>query len=197
MRGRSLLTARLKAGVVRQVAIVGKAGTSAFAPFKDESWEIWGMAWIGMPRASRFFDLHSEVHMAGNPDRATVEEWIGKAMARSPDAPVYCDPSRVPLYKNAVEYPLQQVMNFLPIPFLENSVAYMLALAIYERVDALGLYGVHMMASGEYAFERPSITYLVGLAQGRGITVDIPPGSPLFISDFHAGRYGQAGGRRF
>lgn len=182
---------------MRQVAIVGKAGTWTAAPFKDESWEIWGMAWIGMPRASRFFDLHSEDHMAENRDRATVEEWIGTATARSPAAPVYCDPTRMHVYKNAVEYPLRDVMGFLPIAYLENSVAYMIALAIYERVDRIGLYGVHMMASGEYAFERPSITYLVGLAQGRGIDVDIPPGSPLFISDFNAGRYGQAGGRRF
>ena len=66
-----------------------------------------------------------------------------------------------------------------------------------ERADRIGLYGVHMMGSGQYAFERPSITYLVGLAQGRGIEVEIPLGSPLFISDFNAGRYGQAGGRRF
>lgn len=182
---------------MRQVAIVGKAGTSALAPFKDEGWEIWGMAWIVMPRASRLFDLHSETHLEENKDRSTVEDWIAKAVERSPDAPVYCEPSRMSAYKTAVEYPLQEVAAFLPIAFLENSVAYMLALAIYERVDRIGLYGVHMMASGEYAFERPSITYLVGLAQGRGITVDIPPGSPLFISDFHAGRYGQAGGRRF
>lgn len=182
---------------MRKVAIVGKAGTSGFAPFSDESWEIWGMAWIGMPRASRFFDMHSEEHLAENKDRAIVEEWIGKATARSPDAPVYCDPTRMHAYKNAIEYPLREVMKSMPIPYLENSIAYMMAQAIYEKVGQIGLYGVHMMSSGEYAFERPSITYLVGLAQGRGISVDIPPGSPLFISDFHAGRYGQAGGRRF
>lgn len=176
---------------------MGKAGTSALAPFRDESWEIWGMAWIVMSRASRLFDVHSEDHLAENPQRATVEEWIGKSVALFPGVPVYCEPTRMHAYKTAIEYPLRDVMEFLPIPFLENSVAYMLALAIHERVDRIGLYGIHMMSSGEYAFERPSITYLVGLAQGLGITVDIPPGSPLFISDFNAGRYGQSGGRRF
>lgn len=184
-------------GPKRSVAIVGKAGTSAFAPFRDESWEIWGMPWIVMPRASRFFDLHCEQVWNEGPRKLGFDEWVDKGVAASPDAPVYCEPTRMGAYRNAIEYPLGDVMASLPIPFLENSVAYMIALAIFEGVDRIGLYGIHMMGSGEYAFERPSITYLVGLAQGRGIAVDIPPGSPLFISDFNAGRYGQAGGRRF
>jgi hypothetical protein len=182
---------------VRQVAIVGKAGTYALAPFRDESWEIWGMPWIVTPRTSRFFDLHSQACWADGPATTDADEWIGKNAEKFPDAPVYCDPTRMHAYKVAVEYPLQDVMADLPIPFLENSVAYMIALAIYERVERIALYGIHMMGGREYAYERPSITYLVGLAQGRGITVDIAPGSPLFISDFNAGRYGQAGGRRF
>lgn len=182
---------------MRKIAIVGKAGTSAFAPFRDESWEIWGMPWIVMPRASRLFDLHSQECWADGPQKAGADEWVAKNADLFPDVPVYCDPTRMHAYKTAVEYPLKEVMDFLPVPFLENSVAYMIALAIFEHADQIGLYGIHMMGSGEYAFERPSITYLVGLAQGRGIEVDIPPGSPLFISDFKAGRYGQAVGRRF
>jgi hypothetical protein len=183
---------------MRQVAIVGKAGTYAFAPFRDESWEIWGMPWIVTPQASRFFDMHSqECWVAGPQKKTDAEEWMAKSAEKFPDVPVYCDPTRMHAYKGAVEYPLGDVMASLPIPFLENSIAYMVALAIHERVERIGLYGVHLMGSGEYAYERPSVTYLVGLAQGRGIDVVIPPGSPLFISDFNAGRYGQAGGRRF
>jgi len=183
---------------MRKVAIVGKAGTSAFTPFRDDSWEIWGMPWIVMPRVSRQFDLHSQDCWDAGPGRdPSNDEWIGRNAEKFPDVPVYCEPTRMHRYKVAVEYPLAAVMASLPIAFLENSVAYMLALAIHERADRIGLFGVHMMGSGEYAFERPSITYLVGLAQGRGIEVEIPPGSPLFVSDFNAGRYGQAGGRRF
>jgi hypothetical protein len=53
-----------------------------------------------------------------------------------------------------------------------------------------------MMGTHEYAAERPSVTYLIGLAQGKGIKVSIAPGSPLFMSCHVAGRYGLPGGRR-
>jgi hypothetical protein len=182
---------------MRKVAIVGKAATAAFAPFQDEGWEIWGMPWVGMPRASRLFDMHSQARMDESPLGADAARWIAKLRDLYRGVPVYCEPTRMHAFETAVEYPLQAVMEFLPIPFLENTVAYQIALALCEGVDVIGLYGVHLIASGEYAFERPSVTYLVGLAQGRGVKVEIAPGSPLFISDFNAGRYGQAGTRRF
>ncbi len=182
---------------MRKVAIIGKAGTVGLAPWRDETWEIWGMPWISCPRVDRFFDMHSQQMCDESVLFPEAKEWIAKTQEQFPDVPVYCDPTRAHAYKNPIEYPLNSVLKFLPIPFLENSIAYMLALAILEDVREIALYGVHLMASGEYAFERPSVTYLVGLAQGRGILVTIAPGSPLFISDFNAGRYGQAGGRRF
>lgn len=182
---------------MRRVAILGKAGTSAFAPWHDETWEIWGMPWISCPRVTRLFDMHSQARCDESHLFPEAAVFIEKTIATIPEVPVYCDPTRMHAYPNPVLYPLEEVRHFLPIPYLENSIAYMLALALMEGVDEIGLFGIHLMGSGEYGFERPSVTYLVGLAQGKGIPVHIPPGSPLFVSDFNAGRYGQAGGRRF
>lgn len=179
---------------MRKIAIVGKAGTSAFAPWSDESWEIWGMPWISCPRVTRLFELHAQdcVDASGCPD----SEWLPQALVEYAGVPVYCDPSRLHVFPSAVEYPLDAIRKSLPVPFLENTIAYQLAMAIHEGCDVIGLFGVHMMGRDEFAWQRPSVTYLVGLAQGRGIEILIPPGSPLFISGYTAGRYGVDMGKR-
>lgn len=174
-----------------KVAIVAKGGTSSLAPWRNPEWEIWGLPWISYPRVTRLFDLHTQECV----DCCPVEwfqkgEWVEKGRKQFETVPVYCDSSRAHLYPDAVPYPLEAVQAFLPYAYLENSIAYQLALAMYEGAEEIGLYGVHMMGRPEFVYERPSVTYLVGLAQGKGIRVSIPPGSPLFMSAYEAGRYG-------
>ena len=53
-----------------------------------------------------------------------------------------------------------------------------------------------MFAGDEAVISGPCVAYMVGLAQGRGIKVTVAQGSPLFASNFVAGRYGLRGGRR-
>ena len=49
--------------------------------------------------------------------------------------------------------------------------AYMLALAIYEGVDKVGIWGVDLHCDSEYSYQRPNMEYLIGLARGRGMKV--------------------------
>jgi len=184
----------------RKVAIVVRAATHQLAPWKNTEWEIWGVPWISYPRISRFFEVHEETYYTG-PDELR-DGMAAQNAERWPDVPVYCPASRAHAFKKPVRYPLKGILECLPIQFLEDSVAHMIACAIYEGVDELGLYGVHMMPErhaqmGAYFFHRPSVTYLVGLAQGRGIKVTIPPGSPLFMSLYVQGRYGITDERRY
>jgi hypothetical protein len=183
---------------VRKVAIVAKAATSALAPWHDEEWEIWGLPWISYPRCDRMFEMHHQSMAALDPDPYFREDRWAAEFARKPygECPVYCDASRMRLFANPVEYPIKAVKAELPIPFLENSIAYQIALAIHERVDEIGLYGVHMVGASEYIAERPSVTYLIGLAQGRGIKVTIAAGSPLMASYWMKGRYGLSSEKR-
>ena len=177
--------------MVRQVAILGKAASVAFAPFDDDDWEIWSIPWMENRRVDRLFDIHTQKAWddEGNP---LEPGWEGAITD-----PVWCDPSRAHLFKNSVEYPFKDVANSLPIAFLECTISYQIALALLEGVETIGLWGVHMMGRGEYAFQRPSVTYLVGLAQGRGVEVVIPDQSTLFQSNYRAGRYGVTGGLIF
>lgn len=73
---------------------------------------------------------------------------------------------------------------------IESSIAYMLDVAISRKPEAIGLYGVSMAGDEEYAYQRPNVAYLVGLARGRGIKVTIHPDSKLFASQWPEGIYG-------
>lgn len=179
--------------MVRKVAIVAGGGTASLAPWRDMEWELWGMPWIHYPRITHLFEVHSDDFYTGPDDDR--DRTIAETAERFPGVPVYCHPSRRRLFKNAVDYPIDDVLKHLPIPYLESSVAYQLAFALHEKVDEIALYGVHQ--TGEYVWEKPCVLYLIGLLQGRGIPVGIVPGSPLFMSRFHAGRYGLGGGERF
>lgn len=63
--------------------------------------------------------------------------------------------------------------------YFTSSVAYMLALAVEYDGDWIGLYGVDMEIPGKYLHQRACCEYLIGMARGTGIEVEIPEESPL------------------
>jgi hypothetical protein len=175
--------------MTRKVAILGRAGTLALAPFEDPEWEMWSLPWSTKPpKAHRLFDIHSKAAWATS--HSVTSKWEGEAERRYPGVPVYCHKDRVNVFRAGVEYPFEDVIAGLPIPYLESSISYQIALALHEGVDEIGLFGVNMAAHSEYDYQRPSATYLIGLAQGRGVTVTIPQPNRLFESMWPSGRYG-------
>lgn len=64
-------------------------------------------------------------------------------------------------------------------PYLTSSIAYEIALAIYEKFDEIALYGIDLNTAEEYAWQKPGVEYLLGIAAGRGIKVVIPTNCPL------------------
>ena len=63
----------------------------------------------------------------------------------------------------------------------------MVALAILENASHIGVWGVDMATSGEYASQRPSCEHILGIAQGLGISVFVPPESDLLKSAYQYG----------
>jgi len=105
---------------------------------------------------------------------------------RMAKVPVYMlDPQ--PDIPMCVRYPIEQITKLVGKtnkghPYLESSIAYMVALAILEKVDRVGIWGVDLHCDSEYAFQRPNMEYLIGLARGAGVKVFIPPQSALLTS---------------
>jgi len=182
----------------RKIAIVAKGGTSSLAPWRDKEWEIWGVPWISYPRVDVLFDIHEDELTRRSPEKAAKDDEIREQVKQYYwHLPCYCPPSRAYAYGNPKPFPIDEIMARFPRPHLDNSIAYMIAFALMQDVEEIGLWGVHMVGRTELFWEKPSVTYWVGYAEGRGVKVTIPDGCPLFMSMWEAGRYGVNDRKRF
>lgn len=167
-----------------KVAVIGLADSSRDeAPWNDPQWQKWGLAWDSRwPEMARTFEMHELREL---PNRRYVEELRYRNALHMQE-----QFEKVP---GSVRYPLEAVIESVGDYFV-SSIAYMLALAIHEGTDEIGLWGVDMDIGGEYEYQRANAEYLIGLARGRGIKVHIPPSSPLckFAPMLgYEGRYGR------
>ena len=152
-----------------KVAIIGFSSSHEEAPWQDPTWEKWGMAndpyWAQM---SRLFEMH---------ELEDLEERNGGL------PPNYIDDrlkgAWVPLYMQRKYF--EHVIPF-PVEIEEyyaSSVAYIMALAVHEGAEEIGLWGIDMAADTEYHEQKPNMEYFIGKARGKGITVYIHPSSSL------------------
>ena len=151
----------------RRIAIVGLGPSHDEVPY--EKWEAWGVGWDAWaPRYARIFEMH---------DRELWEQrgqdYIEKL--NDADIPVYMQRRHIEIPKST-EYPLWQVAGEVG-DYFGSSPAYMIALAIYEEVDEIGIWGVDLKDS--YDHQKPNLEYLIGFARGRGIHVRVNPFSTL------------------
>ena len=151
------------------------------AHWGDPDWEKWGVAWDSEAfNLDRVFEPHSSCEWK----QYRGDDYI----SRLREMPRLYLQEAHPELPNATVYPFDEVEGWL-----ESSVAYMLALAIHEKAQEIGIYGVSMEAQEEYGYQRPNAAYLVGLARGKGIKVHIPDQSSLlkYSGQFgYTGRYG-------
>ncbi len=178
----------------RKVAIIGKAtNTRRQAPFHDPEWEIWGLGWDDLSRMDRIYEIHEpqmwplyfKNESAGKQMIYTAERY-GDYL-RSVDVPLYMKEEYAD-FPASMRFPMEEV-EALTGRYLQSSIAYMLAHAILEDVETVGIWGVNMAGEGEYAYQRPNLEYLIGFARGRGMKVYIPPGSAL-LTGYKPGEYG-------
>ena len=166
-----------------KVAIVGLSPTSHhLAPWGNTDWELWGLTWdVDRFKFDRTFEMH-DIHTL---EQKYIDYLDGLA------------PYMQEAYESvpgAKRYPFEEVAQTTG-DYWCSSVGYMLALAIHEGASEIGLYGVDMKSTEEYAYQRPNVEYLIGLARGKGIKVHIPDSSPIgkFLTDPEFGystRYG-------
>lgn len=204
----------VKDGVViqpqsRKIAIIGKAPSSlALAPYGDPSWEVWILNTLGhaaeVPRWDRQFELH-DLELTKDKAYGDYYQWLSRQ-----DRPVYLRDTPPAEFKNGIQNPLGDILEHFKglagRSYITNTVSHMIALAIYEHengmtVSDIGIWGVDMAQhalqgaghvgwfTSEYARQRPSVEYWLGLAEGKGIKVTVPPQSDILkaacIYGFH------------
>lgn len=170
-----------------KVAVVGLSPTThSLAPWGDDDWEVWGLPWDEgyWPMMDRLFEMH---------DRRLL---LGQHSKRPADYIYRLRECWVPLYMQEKEfdipasrrYPFESVEKVTGA-YWNSSIAYAMAMAIYEGAEEIGVYGVDMAGDDEYGYQKPNMEYLVGLARGKGIKVTIPDESPLCKFQPHGIRF--------
>ena len=155
----------------KKVAIIGAGDYRKYAPWNDPEWECWGINEIGQPRATRWFELHP---MTVQNERELA--WL----AQCPTACYLLE--RDPRVPAGVRYPLERIMEKTGgRSYFTCSFAFEIALALLEGFEEIGLWGVDLDlgTQRERLVEKPCVEYWLGLAEGRGVTVTLPPGATL------------------
>lgn len=178
------------------IALVGTAGTSmTLAPFKDPTWAIWACSPGAFPhcaqnRSDVWFEPHRwQPTTAGQIGAPGTKPWFSadfNEFLKTHKGPVFM--SRVePSIPSSVALPFKMLIAKYGPYFWTSTLSYMLAMAIEtlapramagEQV-AMGLWGVDMSASEEWAYQRPACQHFIGLAQSIGIHVVLPQESDL------------------
>ena len=187
---------------MRQVAIVGFASESIQQDWPEDV-EIWTLnnAWrYGFTRISRLFELHKVEQLTSLLGRESVwENQHWEWLRQSHDFPIYMieTDERIPTSR---AYPLEEICADVfqklkredaQVLYMTSSASYMMAMAIHERVERIYLAGVEMASGTEFAYQRDGITYMIGLANGRGIEVVLSNKSGLMRARLYSYEGGQ------
>jgi hypothetical protein len=130
-----------------------------YSIFDDLGLEIWTVGrCYGYPRVSRLYELHGEEIYIGY--RRHLEEAIARGV------------------EVWMRYPIQGARLF-PGPEVHRlggyctcTISWMLGHALYEGVSRVVLAGAPLSGGHEYARQRPSVLYWIGILRGNGILVE-------------------------
>lgn len=168
-----------------RIALIGSAPSSVhLAPYGDPSWLIWACSPGTVPSVKRcdaWFELHplDDPHAGFTPDYL---QWMAQQTC-----PVYLT-QRCEQIATSIAYPRERMLEAHGPYFFTSSLAWMLALALDQpEVEEVGLWGVDMSATEEYAQQRPGCHYFLTLARQRGIKVTVPVESDLICPPMQYG----------
>ena len=187
---------------MRKVALVGFASSSIQTDWPEDV-EIWTIncAWrYGFDRITRLFEMHKVEQLTSYIGKQVTWEnehwdWLQKI----DKFPVYMltHDDRIPA---SVAYPLDEILDDVfqglhrgeaMVKYMTSSASFLLAQAIHEKVDEINLAGFEMATGSEYTYQRDGMTFLVGVAIGRGIRVNLSEKSNLMVAKI----YGYEGGQ--
>ncbi len=159
----------------RKIAVLGSAVSSVgLAPYDQPDWEIWACSPANMtiPRVSIWFELHS-VEVKKREGLGGYFEWIKQQ-------PFKCYmQSASPEFPNSIEFPLKPLIEKYGPFWWTSQIAFMLALAIEQKPEALGVYGIDMAADSEYNQQRLACQFFIREALNAGIALVVPPESDI------------------
>lgn len=181
------------------VAIIGFTQHQLKAPWTNPEWAMWGLNDL-----HQFFEGHSPgIFASGRVEWFQLhrDEWGTFPGARDDNHTKWLAEQTIPIWMwehredipSSLAYPMRDIMRKAVLPhgkpmseeaYFNNSISWMIALAILRGFKRIGIYGVDMALDGvhgesEYSWQRPSVEYFVGVARGMGIDVVMPMESEI------------------
>lgn len=157
-----------------KIAVIGSAPSSVdLAPYDDPSWTIWGCSPGAAARVKRV-DQWFEMHPLTQAD--VTSEYVSWIAGRDIPTALIKLEARIP---KGFVYPKEAMLAKYGPYFFTSSLAWMLALAIEQQPDTIGIWGVDMAANEEYAYQRPGCQFFIREALKAGIKVFVPEQSDL------------------
>ena len=180
---------------VKKIALVGFADSWKDAPFDDQTIDIFGLneLWKYVPRWDYWIEVHDDETLGVSKRDQMAEgevkrhlEWLAKdhgTNRRGEKKPIFMQPQFCDgRFPNAVKFPIMELSEkWCPDgkPYFASSIGMMIAWAIDQQYDWIGLYGIDLASDQEYGHQRPNAEYFVGLARGLGKTVEIAKSSAI------------------
>lgn len=164
--------------------ILGGGPTREEAPLDDTTIEKWVLPVAypqAAPAATRCFEMHHDIFDVNSQSwdgcdnrQASMDAY--KAILKEIRCPVYMirKYDEVPA---SIPYPIKEICSRFGVYF-DNSVSYMIAMAIHEGYHEMQFYGVDMQEE-KMVFGKGSCEYLLGIAWAMGIMIKIPDKSSL------------------
>jgi hypothetical protein len=161
---------------VKKIAIVGTALTSSLdAPYDDPSWDIWSIAanYQHKKRFDLWFELHTMDVLKADGAKDDYFQHLKDAGNKLVIGHSCVD------YPEAQLYPREKIFETFPDKYFNNQIALMLAYAILQMPERIGIWGVDMTGQDDYQHQRSCVEHYIGIAKGMGIPFTFPPETPL------------------
>ncbi len=158
-----------------KIAILGTSpGSLKDAPLEDPGVQCWTGAsfYKCYEKLSPCIDLWFELH----PDIERLRDgWLGWAVENQPTC--YLQEAHHEL-EHSTRFPIEAITTKFG-RYFTSTASFMVATAIDAGATEISIHGVDMLTSSEYVRQRPCFEYMVGVARGAGIEVQMPEGSPM------------------
>ncbi len=142
---------------LKSVAIVGLGISQVDFAIGQQNGQTWDEVWcinsaggtypcdkiFMLDPASRFYDSNDAGHQTNSMVKVLQET----------EVPVYtCELD--PRIKNPILYPVEQVCNYTSCAYMNNTVAYAIAYALYKKVERIDLFGIDFSYKGKWYASR-------------------------------------------
>jgi len=184
-------------GAKKPLCIVGTASTSGDAPYDmeidgDYVYDIWGintaLAKDDVKRLDVCFEMHPKRYWGLQAVTERLKDF---------DGPVYMQDhyKEIP---NSVSYPREAITEKYHLEamgdnlYVTTTMVWMLLFALEEGYTDISIYGVHMAHETEYAYQRSSMSWVLGIIHGwildgKPYKLTIPPESELLKAEYEYG----------